>query len=63
MGLLELLIVLVVIGFLLWIVSALIPMEPRVKSLVTGVGVFIAVVLVLYWLFGFLGVDTNVGAR
>ena len=52
MSLIHLIVVLVVVGFLLWLANRYIPMEARIKSILNGV-VVIAVVL---WLLGAFGV-------
>ena len=52
MPLINIVIVLIVVGVLLWLVNSFIPMEPRIKNILNVV-VIIAVVL---WLLGvFLG--------
>lgn len=50
MGLIDLVLVLIVIGVLLWLVNAYIPMEARMKQIINAV-VIIAVVLWLISLF------------
>ena len=51
MPLLQILMVLVVIGVLLWLVNSFIPMQGQIKSILSGV-VVIAVVLWLLNIFG-----------
>ena len=51
MPLLQILIVLVVVGILLWLVNTYIPMQKTIKSILNGV-VVIAVVLWLLNVFG-----------
>jgi hypothetical protein len=51
MPLLQILVVLVVIGVLLWLVNSFIPMQGQIKSILNGV-VVIAVVLWLLNIFG-----------
>jgi hypothetical protein len=53
MPLLQIVMVLVVIGVLLWLVNRFIPMEGTIKSILNAV-VVIAVVLWLLNVFGFL---------
>lgn len=50
MGLIELVIVLIVVGVLLWLVNSYIPMDPKIKQILNVV-VVIAVVLWLLFLF------------
>lgn len=54
MSLIHLVVVLIVVGVLLWAVNRLIPMEPRIKSILNIV-VIIAVILWLLSAFGILG--------
>jgi hypothetical protein len=51
MPLLQILVVLVVVGVLLWLVNSFIPMQRQIKSILNGV-VVIAVVLWLLNIFG-----------
>jgi hypothetical protein len=51
MPLLQILMVLVVVGVLLWLVNSFIPMQGQIKSILNGV-VVIAVVLWLLNIFG-----------
>ena len=53
MPLLNIVMVLVVVGVLLWLVNRFIPMQGTIKSILNGV-VVIAVVLWLLNIFGFL---------
>ena len=50
MPLIQLVIILIVVGFLLWLVNTIIPMDPRVKQIINAV-VIIVVVLWLVSLF------------
>lgn len=53
MSIIHVIIVLIIIGFLLWLANQYIPMEPRIKSIMNLV-VIIAVVLWLLRVFGVL---------
>jgi hypothetical protein len=53
MPLLQIVMVLIVVGVLLWLVNRFIPMQGTIKSILNGV-VVIAVVLWLLNVFGFL---------
>ncbi|MFZ0910671.1 MAG: Thivi_2564 family membrane protein [Candidatus Acidiferrales bacterium] len=53
MPLINVVMVLIVVGVLLWLVNRFIPMEGTIKSILNGV-VVIAVVLWLLNIFGFL---------
>lgn len=55
MDLIQLVIVLIVIGVLLWLVNSYIPMDSKIKQILNGV-VVIAVVLWLLNVFGLLSV-------
>lgn len=54
MSLISLVVVLIVVGVLLWLVNAYIPMDGKIKSILNVV-VVIAVVLWLLQVFGVLG--------
>jgi hypothetical protein len=58
MPLIQVLIVLIVVGVLLWLVNTYIPMQSAIKSILNGV-VVIVVVLWLLNVFGVLGSLTN----
>jgi hypothetical protein len=58
MPLIQVLIVLIVVGVLLWLVNTYIPMQGAIKSILNGV-VVIVVVLWLLNVFGVLGSLTN----
>jgi len=55
MSLLTILLVIVVVGVLLWLVNAYIPMQPTIKSILNGV-VTILLVLCLLQAFGLIDV-------
>lgn len=59
MPLIYLAVVLVVVGFLLWLINTHVPMDSRVKSVINAV-VVIAVVLWLLSVFGVLNYLTEV---
>jgi len=54
MSLLNIVIILIVVGVLLWLVNAYIPMDSKIKGILNAV-VVIAVVLWLLQAFGVLG--------
>ncbi len=58
MPLIQVLIVLIVVGVLLWLVNTYIPMQGAIKSILNGV-VVIVVVIWLLNVFGLLGAVTN----
>jgi heme A synthase len=59
MPLISVVIVLIVVGVLLWLVNAYIPMDPKIKNILNIV-VVIAVVLFLLAAFGVLDMASNV---
>jgi formate/nitrite transporter FocA (FNT family) len=59
MPLIQVLIVLIVVGVLLWLVNTYIPMQGAIKSILNGV-VVIAVVIWLLNVFGLLHSVTNI---
>jgi hypothetical protein len=62
MSLLNIVIVLIVIGVLLWLVNTYIPMDGKIKNILNVV-VVIAVVLWLLQAFGVLGSLSTVGVN
>ncbi len=52
MGLIDLVIVLIVVGVLLWLVNTLIPMDPKIKQIIN---VVVIIVIVLWLLRMFVG--------
>ncbi len=56
MGLIELIIILAVIGFLLWAVLTFIPLEPTMRKLLVGV----VVVVVVLWILEVIGLLPDV---
>lgn len=54
MPLLNVVIILIVVGVLLWLVNSYIPMDSKIKGILNGV-VVIAVVIWLLQVFGVLG--------
>jgi hypothetical protein len=59
MSLLNIVLVLIVVGVLLWLINAYIPMQGTIKSLLNAV-VVIVVVIWLLQVFGILGSIGNV---
>jgi ABC-type long-subunit fatty acid transport system fused permease/ATPase subunit len=59
MSLVTVVIVLIVVGVLLWLINAYIPMQPTIKSILNAV-VIIVVVIWLLQAFGVLGEIGNV---
>jgi hypothetical protein len=52
MPLLQMLVTLIVVGFLLWLVNRLIPMQRSIKSILNGV----VVLIVILWLLSVFGI-------
>jgi len=59
MPLIQLVLILIMVGVLLWLVNRYIPMQGAIKSILNGV-VVIAVVLWLVNVFGLLSYFTNI---
>jgi hypothetical protein len=55
MPLIQLIIILIVIGVLLWLVNSFIPMEARIKSILNAVVIIAVVIWLLYILLGVFG--------
>ncbi|HZV17946.1 MAG TPA: Thivi_2564 family membrane protein [Sphingobium sp.] len=62
MNLINVVIVLIVVGVLLWLVNAYVPMDSKIKSILNAV-VVIAVVLWLLQAFGVLGSLGSISVR
>lgn len=54
MPLIQLIIVLVVVGVILWLINSYIPMQPTIKKILNAV-VIIAVIIWLLSVFGLIG--------
>lgn len=52
MPILTIIIVIVVVGFLLWLVNRFIPMQPTVRSILNG----LVVILLVIWLLDLFGI-------
>jgi hypothetical protein len=59
MSLITIVVVLIVVGVLLWLINAYIPMQPTIKSILNAV-VIIVVVIWLLQAFGVLGEVGNI---
>lgn len=59
MSLINLIVVLMVVGVLLWLINTYLPMDGKIKSILNGV-VVIVVVLWLLQIFGFLDALTAI---
>ena len=51
MPIVQILVVLIIVGFLLWLVQTTIPMEPAVKRIITAVVVFLLVIWIVTLIF------------
>lgn len=55
MGLIQIIIVLIVIGVLLWLVNTYIPMAPPIKTIIN----IVAILFVCLWLLSMFGVFSS----
>ena len=55
MPLIQLVIILIVIGVLLWLVNTFIPMDPKIKSILNAVIIIFVVIWLLWILLGVFG--------
>jgi hypothetical protein len=55
MPLIQLVIILIVIGVLLWLVNTYIPMDPKIKSILNAVIIIFVVIWLLWILLGIFG--------
>ena len=58
MGLIQLIVLLVVIGVILWLVNAYIPMQPTIKKILN----IVVIVIVCIYLLSLFGLLPDVGA-
>lgn len=58
MPLLQLVILLIVIGVLLWLVNTYIPMDATIKRIIN----IVVIVVVVLWILSILGLFDNLGA-
>jgi hypothetical protein len=49
---LELLLTLAIVGFVAWLITTLVPMDPKIKQVIIGVAILLIVVFVIRALFG-----------
>jgi hypothetical protein len=59
MELIQLVVVLIVIGVLLWLVNTYIPMDDRMKQIINAVVIIAVVLWLLLWLLSVAGVSTH----
>jgi hypothetical protein len=59
MDLIQLVVVLIVIGVLLWLVNTYLPMEARMKQIVNAVVVIAVVLWLLMWLLAVAGLSPH----
>ncbi len=57
MELIQLVVVLIVIGVLLWLVNTYIPMDARIKQIINAVVIIAVVLWLLLWLLAVAGVS------
>ncbi len=58
MPLISIIIVLVVVGFLLWLINAYVPMARPIKTILNAV----VVIVVILWLLSVLGIINGIGS-
>lgn len=56
MTLIDLLIVLIVVGVILWLINQYIPMDPTIKKILNAV----VIIAVIIWLLGAFGLIDNI---
>lgn len=55
MPIIQLIVILIVIGVLLWLVNSFIPMDEKIKSILNAVVIIFVVIWLLYILMGMFG--------
>ena len=59
MPLIQIIIILIVVGVLLWAVNTFIPMDARVKQILNVVVIIALVIWLLFFLLSIAGINTN----
>ena len=59
MELIQLVVVLIVIGVLLWLVNTYIPMDARIKQIINAVVIIAVVLWLLFWLLAVVGISSH----
>lgn len=59
MELIQLVVILIVIGVLLWLVNSYIPMDDRMKQIVNAVVIIAVVLWLLFWLLAVVGLNPH----
>jgi hypothetical protein len=57
MELIQLVVILIVIGVLLWLVNTYIPMDARIKQIINAVVIIAIVLWLLMWLLAVVGIS------
>jgi len=63
MGLIQLVVILIVIGVLLWLVNSYIPMDAKIKQIINIVVVIAVVLWLLFSVFHLGSYDVPIGGR
>jgi hypothetical protein len=59
MDLIQIVVVLIVLGVLLWAVNTLIPMDARIKQILNAVVIIGIVIWLLFWLLSIAGLSPH----
>jgi uncharacterized membrane protein (DUF441 family) len=59
MELIQLVVILIVVGVLLWLVNTYIPMDARIKQIINAVVIIAIVLWLLFWILAAVGVTTH----
>lgn len=59
MTLIQIIVILIVVGVLLWAVNSFIPMDARVKQILNVVVIIALVIWLLFFLLGIAGINTG----
>ena len=60
MPLIQIVVLLIVLGVLLWLVNTYIPMDARIKQIINAVVIIGIVIWLLLWLLAIAGINTGV---
>jgi hypothetical protein len=59
MELIQLVVILIVVGVLLWLVNTYIPMDARIKQIINAVVIIAIVLWLLFWILAAVGISTH----
>lgn len=59
MGLIQLIVLVVIVGVLLWAANTYIPMDPKIKQILNAVAIIAIILVVCLWFLSFFGIISH----